>query len=181
MLKDYTQIIQLIIASITVIIMLYKIFAWVTKMNQNIDKILKEVTTNSGSSLKDKVTSIDTQFIRNSKTLNQILDRQRWLLNLREEPIFELDVNGQCTWVNEKYCQLLKHDVDYFLNNGWRSAIHPDDRERFTSDWDSSISDKRSVELSVRLIDREGNVFNVRFSLTKTDESGYMGTIKTIK
>ena len=159
---------------------LYGAFKWVYTLNKNVKEILKEVKPNSGTSLKDKVDNIEKQVSRDSNLINTICIRQKWILDNRPEPIFECDTNGNCTWVNEKYCQLLQHDVDYFLGNGWKNGVHGEDLELVEREWERAIKDKRSSVSTHRLVDREGTVYHVKVTATRNDNYGYIGHIEVL-
>ena len=159
---------------------LFGAFKWIFTLNRNVKEILKEVKPNSGTSLKDQVAKIEKQVSCDSNLINTICRRQKWILDTRPEPIFECDVNGNCTWVNEKYCQLLKHDVEYFLNNGWKNGVHGEDLEVVEKEWEKAIKDKRSSTSIHRMIDREGNVYNVKVVATRNNGYGYIGHIEVL-
>ena len=93
------------------------------------------------------------------------------------QPIFECDINGNCTWVNEKYCQLTKHNISHFIGNGWKSMIHEDDRERVIQEWESAVEDKRSSTCTYRIVDADGNIYHISVISTINDIYGYIGTI----
>lgn len=153
---------------------------WLYNLNKSVTEILGEVKPNGGKSLKDRVTDIQRKVNKDSETINTIFSRQKWILDSRPEPIFECDVSGSCTWVNEKYCQLLKHDVDYFKNNGWKNGIHNEDREHVEREWEKAIKDRRSSTSEHRLVDREGNVINVKVIATRNEDHGYIGRIEIL-
>ena len=159
---------------------LFGAFKWIFVLNKNIKEILSEVKPNSGTSLKDHISKIEKQVCHDSNLIQTICIRQKWLLDNRPEPIFECDSNGNCTWVNEKYCQLLKHDVEYFLNNGWKNGVHPEDLEYVEKEWEKTIKDKRSSVSTHRVVDREGTIYNVRVIATRNDNHGYIGHIEVL-
>lgn len=153
---------------------------WLYKLNKNVDEILSEVKPNGGKSLKDTVTAIRTQVDKDSNSINTICSRQKWIFDNRPEPIFECNSSGSCTWVNEKYCQLLQHDIEYFKNNGWKNGIHLDDRERVEHEWEKAIKDRRSSVTEYRLIDRSGNVILVKSTAIRNEDFGYIGHIEVL-
>jgi len=159
---------------------LFGAFKWVFTLNRNVKEILKEVKPNSGTSLKDHVDKINKQVSHDSNLIKTICTRQKWILDNRPEPIFECDTEGKCTWVNEKYCQLLKHDVDYFLGNGWKNGIFSEDLEMVEKEWARSIKDERSSVSIYRMIDREGTIYNVKAVATRKDNHGYIGHIEIL-
>jgi PAS domain S-box-containing protein len=159
---------------------LFGAFKWIFTLNKNVKEILKEVKPNSGTSIKDQVAKIEKQVFNDSNKINTICIRQKWILDNRPEPIFECDTEGKCTWVNEKYCQLLKHDTDYFLGNGWKNGVHCEDLEMVEKEWDRALKDKRSSISTYRMVDREGTVFEVKVTATRNDNYGYIGHIEIL-
>lgn len=153
---------------------------WLYKLNSSVVEILKEVKPNGGKSLSDRVSAIQKKVDKDSDVINTISSRQKWILDSRPEPIFECNTSGSCTWVNEKYCQLLQHDVEYFKENGWKNGIHHDDRERVEKEWDKAIEDRRSSSSEHRLVDREGNIIHVKAMATRNENYGYIGRIEIL-
>lgn len=153
---------------------------WLYSLNRSVNQILEEVKPNGGKSLKDRVTAIQIQVNKDSNSINTICCRQKWILDNRPEPIFEYNTDGNCTWVNEKYCQLLQHDVNYFLNNGWKNGIHTEDRVRIENEWEKAIKDRRSCTLEYRVVARSGDIIPVRVVAIRNDEYGYIGHIDII-
>ena len=156
-------------------------FNKVKKVHSMVETIFNEITPNHGTSIKDTITKIEFIIEENTTLTKQIFHRQRWLLDNREEAIFETDEFGKCTWVNENFCRLLNHDINFFLENGWKNIIHEDDRERVSDEWESAVKDKRSSQNKFKIITNDGSIFNIKFIATKTDSYGYIGTISAIK
>ncbi|WP_264307641.1 PAS domain S-box protein [Nodosilinea nodulosa] len=44
--------------------------------------------------------------------------------------IFRFDLEGHCTYVNERWCEMTGKPIDFALDDRWLETIHPDDRER---------------------------------------------------
>lgn len=153
---------------------------WLYNLNKSVTEILGEVKPNGGKSLKDRVTDIQKKVNKDSEMINTIFSRQKWILDSRPEPIFECNTSGSCTWVNEKYCQLLQHDVEYFKNNGWKNGIHIEDRERVEIEWEKAIKDCRSSISEHRLVDREGNIIKVKVIANRNEDQGYIGHIEVL-
>lgn len=175
------KICQAIVAIAAAVGVLYAIFAYVYSLNKKIQDILDEVKPNDGKSLKEQVTEINSKVNKDSHIINTICSRQKWLLDNRPEPIFECDTSGSCTWVNEKYCQLLQHDIDYFKGNGWKSVVHNADRRKVEEEWNNAIEDKRSSTCEYRMVDREGTVYKVRATATRNENYGYIGHVEVLE
>lgn len=177
-LADYAEIIIKIGGALTI---LGGFGLWLYILNKSVAEILKEVKPNGGKSLSDRVSAIQVKVDKDSDVINTISSRQKWILDSRPEPIFECNTSGSCTWVNEKYCQLLQHDVEYFKNNGWKNGIHHDDREGVEKEWEKAIEDRRSSSSEHRLVDREGNIIHVKASATRNENYGYIGRIEVLE
>jgi len=55
--------------------------------------------------------------------------------------IYLTDLDGQCLYVNQKWCDMAGMRLEEALGNGWVNALHPDDRERVNAQWyKSSLS-----------------------------------------
>ena len=139
--------------------------------------IFGELHTNHGSSLTDKINRIEAQLKENTRVTQLIMYRQRWLLDNREEPIFESGPEGECTWVNNKYCSLTGYKQDEFLQNGWHNVIHEHDRDRVIHEWESAIKGKRDSHSSYRMVSKDGTTYQVTATCTRNGELGYVGTI----
>ena len=96
-------------------VFLKKQYERITSLHNKVDVIFKEVTPNGGSSIKDKINSLSQQMTENTQMTEKIFHRQRWILDNRDEPIFESSEDGKCIWVNSSYMKLLKRDNNYFI------------------------------------------------------------------
>lgn len=186
--KSIYFILQLIIATSAVIGILYKLLMFifktvkseygkVCKLHTMIETIYSEITPNHGTSLKDKVNTIERKLEENTQATSVIMHRQRWLLDNRDEPIFESRDDGTCTWVNDKYCKLTGYSVDDFLNNGWKSVLHEADRERISVEWESAVKDKRDSHATFRIVSKDGVVYKVRADAMRNGDGGYIGKV----
>ena len=73
----------------------------IKRVHDQVDTIFKEITPNGGGSIKDKINLISEQMKANTDMTEKIFLRQRWILDNREEPIFESTDDGRCVWVNK--------------------------------------------------------------------------------
>jgi len=74
----------------------------IAALKVDLSKISSEFKTNGGKSLRDQINDLQSS----TKT---ILYRQRWILDNREEPIFETDEHGNFTWVNDAFARTFEH------------------------------------------------------------------------
>lgn len=182
---------QLLIAAAAAIAILYKILMFIFKkakgeydklcrLHKMIETIYSELTPNHGTSLKDKVNAIEKKLEENTRDTVTIMYRQRWLLDNGSVPIYEAGLDGKCTWVNEKYCELTGYSLSEFLNNGWRNSLHVDDRDRIVSEWESAVKDKRDFHAEYRLVSRNGEIYKIHTTAKRNGDIGYIGELYVV-
>lgn len=167
--------------------LLIPIYVWAKKIKchfrkmielpEKVDRIVKEVSPNSGTSMKDVVNRIE---------FRQILHEQKAHAYVSHAPVafYETDVNGDCNWVNKAYLRLLEKSEDEVLGKGWITALHPEDKVQTVAIWESSIVDKREFSHDYRMISSSGKIIALHgeaFPLRDPSGKvlGYVGTIQT--
>ena len=146
-----------------------------------INEISKEFAPNHGSSLRDLLTRMQDELIKNTELTEKIATRQKWLFDNREMPIFESDEEGHCVWVNVAYMNLVGRDMSFLLGSGWKNVIAPEDRERVIQNWESCVKDGRDSEDTYFIIDAKGIKTKVFTAACKTGRFGYVGAMKILK
>ncbi len=178
------EYIEVIVGLVAVVGILIKLFIFLKKklkdvfeIHQMVRVMHSEMTLNSGSSIKDKINNIDHELIEQAKSIEKIKKRQFWILDNEFRLIFETDFDGKFMWINKKFSDLIKRDLNFIKGFGWKNIIHDDDRDDVTEKFDKCIKDQISFEDTFRICDTDGNCFRIKCSANKADEYGYMGTI----
>jgi PAS domain-containing protein len=186
-----SSIAQILGAICAVIAVLWKLSKRVTKKIKEkyslientmtkINGISKEFEPNHGSSLKDLLTKMQAELIKNTELTEKIATRQKWIFDNREMPIFESDEQGHCVWVNIAYVNLVKRDMNFLLGHGWKNVIAQEDRERVVNNWNLCVKDGRDSEDTYSMIDASGKKIRVFTAACKTGKFGYVGAIKIL-
>ena len=86
---------------------------------------------------------------------------------------YRTDATGACIWVNAKWSELTGMSFADALGEGWRRAIHPDDRQRLFEEW-SHLPKERALFCSeYRYLRPDGSVRWVLGRATEQfDDSG---------
>lgn len=190
--------ISAIIASLGLLGILYRIFnkiylfakakyLQIESAHKKIEEIFKEITPNHGGSIKDKINSfdkrinvIDENLKRNNQLTEKMFSRQRWILDQTAGPVFESDEDGKCIWANSYYLKLLNRNLDSVVGHGWKNAIAPEDRERVIDNWETCIKEGRDAEDTFTIITEDGRKLKVFCIAHKTENNGYMGSLKIL-
>ncbi|MEM7773675.1 MAG: PAS domain S-box protein, partial [Cyanobacteria bacterium P01_A01_bin.37] len=99
--------------------------------------------------------------------------------------IFRTDAEGQCIYVNDRWCQIAGLTHDEAAGDGWIQGIHPGDRDQIATEWQRAAQENRSFQLEYRFQRPDGVVTWVYGqSVTEQDThghvTGYVGTITDI-
>jgi PAS domain S-box-containing protein len=73
--------------------------------------------------------------IQAAQAVRESEQRFRILANHAPVGIFQTNLSGETTFVNNAWCQLAGLELTYATGDGWINAVHPADRERVIHDW----------------------------------------------
>ncbi|MBK5273349.1 MAG: PAS domain S-box protein, partial [Bacteroidia bacterium] len=99
--------------------------------------------------------------------------------------IFQTDVNGKTSYVNETWLRYTGLEMNEALGEGWTAVVHPDDRNELIEEWNNKSKKGLKLSSEYRLINKKGNIrwvsgeaiplFNNTRKIT-----GYIGTLSDI-
>jgi len=149
-------------------------------INEDIKDIKKELTSNSGTSLKDLVFTIKADVKSNTDLTTTILNRQRWMLDNRSEPIFEANKDGKFTWVNDSFIKLTDRGLKDLKGHNWVNVLHEDNRNNIFNDWFLAVENKRNFEHTVEIVDGKNNVYDAKIVAHRQEDGNYIGTLNNV-
>jgi PAS domain S-box-containing protein len=99
--------------------------------------------------------------------------------------IFQTNAEGECTFINEYWCRMAGVAAEDALRTGWLAAVHPDDRDRVSTEWRASAHIGAPFACEHRLLRRDGVVIWVQASAIQLRDSGgyaigHLGTVADI-
>ena len=126
--------------------------------------------------------------IKNRELAEQSLreSEQRYLTLAEVSPvgIFRTDANGDTTYVNKAWCKISSLSSEEAMGN-WLKVVHPEDRERIQTKWESDFKSGSISDAEYRLLRNDGSISYV-FGQTVQEKNsegkmiGYIGTITDI-
>jgi len=143
-------------------------------LKSDISSISNELKPNGGKSIKDQINELQSC----TKT---ILYRQRWILDNREEPIFETDEKGNFTWANDALMRLTDRSFRDLENNNWINALCEKTRDEVNDSWQIAIENKRNFEHEIVIIDSKNRAFSAKCHAVIQDDKKYIGKFINIK
>ncbi len=116
-----------------------------------------------------------------------VAGRERWraMAVLSPVGICESDLNGQCVFVNRKWCDLVGLTADEAMGLGWIEAVHANDRAQIESAWMEFTSGGDRFDEEYRFQRDDGDVLwvhGVAGTLLNDNgvSTGYLGVISDI-
>lgn len=99
-----------------------------------------------------------TEQRRASEALKDSERKFQTLANLAPAGIFRTDGVGNCLYVNDAWLHLTGFEDDSWMNDGWASSVHPDDRARIFSAWREAVADRRDFREEWRWVRKDGSI-----------------------
>jgi PAS domain S-box-containing protein len=87
---------------------------------------------------------------------HQAEDLVRLLAKIAPVGIVQTDADGQCVFVNDRWCALTGTTVSQALGAGWSDALHPGDLERVTEEWLRAAEHRGELRTDCRLRPADG-------------------------
>jgi PAS domain S-box-containing protein len=99
--------------------------------------------------------------------------------------IFQTDLQGQCAYVNERWCQMAGMAPAEAMGGGWARAVHPADRSRVLQAWSAALEGHVPFDLRYRFLRPDGTETWVMGRAVRSLEadgtaSGFLGTVTDV-
>ncbi|MFZ2303053.1 MAG: PAS domain S-box protein [Gallionella sp.] len=98
-----------------------------------------------------------THFKTLEQRLQSSLDFHLKLMQEFPNPIWRIDRNGQCDYVNRAWLEFTGRTEAQELGDGWVDGVHPDDRERCLDTFLSAIARREPFTMEYRMRHRDGS------------------------
>ena len=111
--------------------------------------------------------------------------RYRVITNHSPAGIFQTDAQGDCIFVNPRWCDIAGLTSDEALGQGWSQALHPDDKQAVFDGWYAATTAGLSWDWECRFVTKQGKVSWVTGHAEALFDSygnaqGYLGVIVDI-
>jgi PAS domain S-box-containing protein len=102
------------------------------------------------------------------KSLEACDERCQYLLDAMPQIVWLADRNGSIVYLNQAWYKITGLDIKTSLGNGAFSVIHPQERDRAIELWQQSVKELRNYEITVRLLQADGNYYPYLLSACPT-------------
>lgn len=164
-------------------------------LNKVHQEIMKELTPNHGSSIKDQISRIETRQVDIGDTLQDVRDiakraedmghanavRLNALVSSVEVGFFETNSHGAVTRVNERFCEIFGITKDEALASNDKQLIHPDDKEMVQDSYRAAIASNSPFVATYRFHRKDEDTWNkATIRSYPCCDGGYVGTIELL-
>ncbi len=126
-----------------------------------------------------------TERMRAMEALRASERRYQTMTEISPVGIFHTDVDGNCLYVNERWCAITGLSIEQARGTAWANALHPEDRERVFAEWNRAVNDHALFYAEYRFKRSDGAVTWVLGQARAEMDGagkiiGYVGTITDI-
>ena len=138
---------------------------------------LVEISRALEKGIKERTEAI----LKTNENLRKSEERFRTFTTLSPVGIYVTDTDGRCIFVNQRWCEMAGLTPEEAFGDGWIKGLHPDDRERVTTDWNRMEQSRGIWGLEYRFKTPNGTVTWVYGNATPLADAsgqtiGYIGT-----
>jgi PAS domain S-box-containing protein len=154
------------------------------------EEIKKELSPNSGTTIKDVINTLAVSVKKIERLTSSISEqthrsevRQQYLFETDEAPTFETDNEGHYIFANKAFQKLIGRGGKELHGFGWINIIHPDDRVKVKTELESAIHDRRNFELTYRIVCKEKIIYEVVCEALPLEGkgNGYIGRFQSVR
>jgi PAS domain S-box-containing protein len=122
---------------------------------------------------------------RAEAALRESEERFRVLAEVSPVGIFSTDTAGRTVFVNRRWCEIAGLTPEQAVGDGWKRALHPEDRARVADAWAEAVLAGESTAAEFRFVRPDGTVTwlvgQSRAQFRPDDTlAGYVGTITDV-
>ncbi len=119
------------------------------------------------------------------EALRESEQRYQTLARLSPVGIFRSDAEGNNIYSNERWCEITGQSLETAGGNGWADALHPEDKERAFTSWQTAALSGVPFQHEMRLVRPDGtSVWCLVQTIPEIGEDGtlrgYVGTVTDI-
>ncbi len=113
------------------------------------------------------------------------LERLEYAIKIAPVGIFRTDTEGNCIYVNDRWCEIAGLTPEEAFGQGWEKGLHCEDKASIVVEWCKSAREKRPFAMQYRFQRPDGQVTWV-YGQAEAEKSpdgeivGYVGTITDI-
>ena len=122
----------------------------------NIKKL--EVSVLRQAQLETAGETVEQEVVARTKELKESEQRFRTLATCSPVGIFQTDPQGNCNFVNDRWCEIIGVAREAALQRGWINLLHPEDRDCIQTAWLETVASGNPFNQEFRFVTADGKV-----------------------
>ncbi|HEY9808651.1 MAG TPA: PAS domain S-box protein [Halomicronema sp.] len=107
--------------------------------------------------------------------------RYQKLTQISPVGIFHTNAEGDCLYVNERWCEIAGLSPQQAMGQGWKNAVHPEDRQRIFNEWFNPNKTSIQFQSEYRFLSQNGHLtWVVGQAVIETYDQSVIGYVATI-
>jgi hypothetical protein len=152
------------------------------EVNQSINTIKKELTTNGGNSLKDAVVDLRSTVNRMEKRQKVIEQRTKAALHYNDAILFETDDHGRLTWTNNNFYELTQDVISSVDGYDWLNYVAEEERQDLFDELKSCLKMSRKLVKTVKTVDGKTiKMTGFPYRINEKEHGGFLVSISQLK
>ncbi len=90
--------------------------------------------------------------------LGESEERFRMLATHAPVGIYQIDTEGNCLFVNRRWCEIAGIPAEETIGKGWTRTLHPDDRDALNAHWQEAASSDSEWSMDFRFVRPDGKI-----------------------
>lgn len=148
-------------------------------------EVLEQFRPNGGSSLIDRVTSIQSNILELRREIVCLHSGMRFLFDSSDDALFWTDRSGETTQMSRAFTRWTGWQESELLGRNWMKMIPQDSRESVVRQWFDAVRQGIDFLLTYNFQDSQGRPFEVHTEATPIRHNGsviaYRGTVRRTK
>jgi PAS domain S-box-containing protein len=103
-------------------------------------------------------TSLEKQVQERTQQIRQSEERYRILSEVVAVGLFRFDAEGQCVYVNNRWCEMTGRPASVAMGMGWVETVHPEDIDQLLSDWTKAYESDGHYQGEARYLRPDGSI-----------------------
>ena len=158
-------------------------FAFKARFNST-NQELKDITSEL-SQTRQHLTESNRKLEKTGADLKNTTNRYQGILFDAQVGMFQMDLNGKCTYINTAMKEISGLYPKKALKEGLQSALHPDDRKTFQEAWTAFTGKNKPFQLRCRFKHAKGREVHVVCKVNKVlnerkDAESYIGWVSDV-
>ena len=111
-----------------------------------------------GRNIRQNRNNLTYQLSNKNKDLSERSSNLQRLFESAPVGIYQTDKNGDCIFVNKKWCEIAGITQEQAMGGGWYLAICPEDRDRLSTEWKNFVDGQASFNSTYRFQSPDGKI-----------------------